>query len=119
MLATSLAEPFDHPDWLFEIKWDGYRAIAEVTPKRVHLDSRNNLSLAERFPAITASLGWLLNRAADESVQGQVEAQCKTLVGARCKQAATREVSWDAWRACCITTPSLLRRKACGRAWMP
>ena len=33
MLATSLAEPFDHPDWLFEIKWDGYRAIAEVTPE--------------------------------------------------------------------------------------
>src|SRR5438132_11633504 len=24
------AQPFNHPDWIFEIKWDGYRAIAEV-----------------------------------------------------------------------------------------
>ncbi len=28
MLATSINEPFDGPDWLFEIKWDGYRAVA-------------------------------------------------------------------------------------------
>lgn len=30
MLATSAREPFDHPQWLFKVKWDGYRAIAEV-----------------------------------------------------------------------------------------
>ena len=28
MLAESINEPFDGEDWLFEIKWDGYRAIA-------------------------------------------------------------------------------------------
>ena len=30
MLATMVKEPFDHPDWIFEVKWDGYRAIAEI-----------------------------------------------------------------------------------------
>jgi len=27
MLATPIVEPFDGPDWLFEIKWDGYRRL--------------------------------------------------------------------------------------------
>lgn len=30
MLAASVKEPFDDPDWIFEIKHDGYRAIAEI-----------------------------------------------------------------------------------------
>ncbi len=30
MLATLVDEPFDNDDWLFEIKWDGYRAIAFI-----------------------------------------------------------------------------------------
>ena len=30
MLAQLHDEPFDDPEWLFEIKWDGYRAVAEV-----------------------------------------------------------------------------------------
>ena len=30
MLATLVHQPFDRRAWLFEIKWDGYRAIAEV-----------------------------------------------------------------------------------------
>src|SRR5438309_5090592 len=34
MLATLVSEPFDRPGWLFEIKWDGYRAIAEVRKTR-------------------------------------------------------------------------------------
>ena len=29
MLATLVKEPFDDPEWLFEVKWDGYRAIAD------------------------------------------------------------------------------------------
>ena len=33
MLATLIKEPFDNPEWLFEIKWDGYRAIARVDKK--------------------------------------------------------------------------------------
>jgi ATP-dependent DNA ligase len=31
MLAGRAEKAFDGPDWIFEIKWDGYRAIAEGT----------------------------------------------------------------------------------------
>ena len=33
MLATLVAEPFDDPAWLFEIKWDGYRALCTIDEK--------------------------------------------------------------------------------------
>jgi bifunctional non-homologous end joining protein LigD len=56
MLATLVKEPFDHPDWLFEIKLDGYRTIAEVVPGSVLLYSRNLLSFSGRYPVIAAGL---------------------------------------------------------------
>ncbi len=56
MLAQPAEEPFDGSDWLFEIKWDGYRAIAEVVDQEVRLYSRNQLSLRDSFPAIVDSL---------------------------------------------------------------
>jgi bifunctional non-homologous end joining protein LigD len=57
MLAELSEKPaFDDPDWLFEIKWDGYRAIAEVNKKNIKLYSRNGLSFAERYPEVTAAL---------------------------------------------------------------
>jgi bifunctional non-homologous end joining protein LigD len=55
MLATLTDAAFDHPDWLFEIKWDGYRAIAEVR-KTIKLYSRNNLDFAKKYPPIVEAL---------------------------------------------------------------
>jgi bifunctional non-homologous end joining protein LigD len=37
MLAKLTGKPFDDPDWIFEIKWDGYRAIAEIENGSVHI----------------------------------------------------------------------------------
>ena len=56
MLATLVKEPFDHPDWLFEVKWDGYRAIAEIQDGKVSLYTRNQISLNKKFFPITDSL---------------------------------------------------------------
>jgi bifunctional non-homologous end joining protein LigD len=56
MLATLVAEPFDRAGWLFEIKWDGYRAIAEVEKGRVRLYSRNLLSFGPRYPCLVRAL---------------------------------------------------------------
>ena len=56
MLATLVKEPFDHPDWLFEVKWDGYRAIAEIQDGKVSLYSRNQISLNKKFFPIAESL---------------------------------------------------------------
>jgi len=56
MLTTPVTEPFDHPDWFFEVKWDGYRAIAEVRDGSVSLYSRNGISFEKKFSPIADSL---------------------------------------------------------------
>jgi len=56
MLATLAREPFDHPDWLFEVKWDGYRAVAELRDGEVSLYSRNLLPLNEKFFPVVEAL---------------------------------------------------------------
>lgn len=53
MSATLSDEPaFDDPKWLFEIKWDGYRAVAELNGKDTRLYSRNGLSYNKAYPKI-------------------------------------------------------------------
>jgi bifunctional non-homologous end joining protein LigD len=52
MLAESVNEPFDGADWLFEIKWDGYRAVAFVEDRKVRLVSRNQNELTARYPEL-------------------------------------------------------------------
>jgi hypothetical protein len=41
MPLLRLAQPFDHPDWLFEVKHDGFRALAHIDGHHCHLVSRN------------------------------------------------------------------------------
>jgi bifunctional non-homologous end joining protein LigD len=52
MLATSIDEPFDGPEWLFEIKWDGYRAVAFIENGKARLVSRNQNELTARYPEL-------------------------------------------------------------------
>jgi bifunctional non-homologous end joining protein LigD len=56
MLARLSDEAFDDPDWIFEIKWDGYRAIAEIRPPGIRLYSRNGLSFMGLYPKVAAEL---------------------------------------------------------------
>jgi bifunctional non-homologous end joining protein LigD len=49
MLATPIEKPFDSPEWLFEIKWDGYRAISFIERGEVRLVSRNQNDLTAQF----------------------------------------------------------------------
>lgn len=56
MLATLVDEPFDNVDWLFEVKWDGFRALAFVNKGKVELKSRNDLSFNHKFPLIVTAL---------------------------------------------------------------
>ena len=55
MLATLTDEPFDSPEWVFEVKWDGYRAIAQKG-NEVRLLSRNNQLFNAKFPSIAQEL---------------------------------------------------------------
>lgn len=56
MLAKLGDAPFDDPDWIFEIKWDGYRAIAETGGKALRLYSRNGRSFKAAYPAVVEDL---------------------------------------------------------------
>jgi bifunctional non-homologous end joining protein LigD len=56
MLATLVDRPFDRRGWWFEVKWDGYRAIAEIEEGQARLYSRTGLSLDEKFTALLPSL---------------------------------------------------------------
>lgn len=56
MLATLAGKPFDDPQWIFEIKWDGYRAIAEIEKGEASLYSRNGLDFKAKYPSIVEAL---------------------------------------------------------------
>jgi bifunctional non-homologous end joining protein LigD len=69
MLATLVNEPFDEPGWLYEIKWDGYRAVALCNKESVELISRNNKSFNDKFyPVHQALVDWNIHAVIDGEV---------------------------------------------------
>ena len=56
MLASPWTEPPEGPDWIFEVKWDGYRAIAIIEQSKVRLLSRNGLLLEKKFQKVVAAI---------------------------------------------------------------
>jgi bifunctional non-homologous end joining protein LigD len=56
MLAKIHDKPFDDADWLFEAKWDGYRAVAEIHKGDIKLYSRNGLSFLTLYPKVVEEL---------------------------------------------------------------
>jgi bifunctional non-homologous end joining protein LigD len=53
MQASSIKKPFDSPDWIFETKLDGYRAIAVIDSEgKARIWSRNQLPLESKFPMV-------------------------------------------------------------------
>ncbi|MFN0256499.1 DNA ligase D [Pedobacter ureilyticus] len=66
MLATLVDEPFDNEEWQYEVKWDGYRALASLNKGKVELLSRNNKSFNDRFYPIYKLLqNWSINAVID------------------------------------------------------
>jgi bifunctional non-homologous end joining protein LigD len=60
MTAASAKEPFDSPDWIFEPKLDGYRAITVIdSTGKARLWSRNHLPLELKFPTIQGAVNEL------------------------------------------------------------
>lgn len=68
MLAL-LGTPPEGPGWLYEIKWDGYRAVAFCNKDKVSLISRNQKSFDEKFYPIHKALQTLkLNAVLDGEI---------------------------------------------------
>ena len=56
MLATKAPEIFNKANWIYELKWDGYRAIANISNGKVDLYSRNGISFKTKFAALYQQL---------------------------------------------------------------
>jgi len=69
MLATLVDKPFDEPGWLYEVKWDGYRALAFVNKGKVEVKSRNDKSFTDKFyPVGQALRKWNINAVIDGEI---------------------------------------------------
>jgi bifunctional non-homologous end joining protein LigD len=58
-LASVHRTPFDAEGWLFELKADGFRALARHVAGNADVISRRGRSLADRFPEIVEALALL------------------------------------------------------------
>ncbi|TME79230.1 MAG: hypothetical protein E6I45_13240 [Chloroflexi bacterium] len=70
MLATLVGAPFDDPDWLFEVKWDGFRVEVVVDGDTVRLWTRGEQDASRYFGPFVDPPTWLAARQA--VVDGEV-----------------------------------------------
>ncbi len=61
MLAGARKEIFNDPDWIYELKWDGYRVLAHVSKQGIFLQSRNGIDLNAKFRRLAEELEQLEN----------------------------------------------------------
>src|SRR5205085_12427989 len=62
-------KPVEEEGWLYEIKWDGYRALGYVNKGSVEIKSRNNKSFNEKFyPVFDALKKWKINAIVDGEI---------------------------------------------------
>src|SRR5580704_16947285 len=54
MLATLADHPFSDPNWLFEIKWDGVRALAWIDNGALTLRARSGADITGRYPELAS-----------------------------------------------------------------
>ena len=68
MLATLVDKPFDEEGWSYEIKWDGYRALAYLKKGKVELRSRNNKSFEKYYPLYQVFSEWTIDAVLDGEI---------------------------------------------------
>jgi bifunctional non-homologous end joining protein LigD len=56
MLATLVKQPFTDPDYVYEVKWDGYRIIAIRDHGKVKLQSRGGEDYTKKYPSIAKAV---------------------------------------------------------------
>jgi bifunctional non-homologous end joining protein LigD len=74
MLAGHIDRPFDNKDWVFEVKWDGVRAILfhNKAKAMTEIQSRNDKNITHRYPEITKSIGTVLKNNESIVLDGEI-----------------------------------------------
>ena len=123
MTATLADRPFSDPDWLFEVKWDGYRVQAHVRDGRVALYTRRGHDAAAYFPELAGPPTWIDAReaildgevvalnAAGEPDFGLLQApqRRRPREAGRTAGRAAR-APWTTWSSTCCTSTALAAR---------
>jgi bifunctional non-homologous end joining protein LigD len=69
MLATLVDKPVEQNGWIYEIKWDGFRAISYLNNADVNIRSRNNKDFNKKFyPVLNALQDWHINAVVDGEI---------------------------------------------------
>lgn len=69
MLATLVDKPFNQEGWSYEVKWDGYRAVAFINNGKVDLKSRNDKLFNTKFyPVYDSIKAWNINAVVDGEI---------------------------------------------------
>jgi bifunctional non-homologous end joining protein LigD len=81
-LASIADAPFSSPDWIFEIKWDGVRTLANVSGGKVRLWARSGRDISREYPellnlagALNAHEAWLDGEIVTLDAQGRSDFQ--------------------------------------------
>lgn len=69
MLCSLVKEMPSLPDYLFEVKWDGYRIVSYVKSGKVRMDSRSGLNYTAKYPPVERALKSLRH---DVVIDGEV-----------------------------------------------
>ncbi len=74
MLAGHADAPFDNKDWVFEVKWDGVRAIfLHNKAKRItEIQSRNGKNITHRYPEIIKAMNSVLKNNESVALDGEI-----------------------------------------------
>jgi hypothetical protein len=58
--SNGCRDPFDHSDWIFELKYDGFRSLAKLQHGRCELVSRDQYAF-KSFATLAADIGLVLS----------------------------------------------------------
>jgi DNA ligase D-like protein (predicted ligase)/DNA ligase D-like protein (predicted 3'-phosphoesterase) len=96
MLGTPAAEPFRSKDWIFEVKWDGIRAISYINTE-LSIRSRNGKELEDKFPELEELKNIAMNTVLDGEiiVMREKRTDFQTLIE-RARAASQRDVQYMA-----------------------
>src|SRR5215216_755146 len=75
MLAGHIDTPFDNKDWVFEVKWDGVRAILlhnKAKEAITEIQSRNGKNTTHRYPEITKAIGTVVKSNESIVLDGEI-----------------------------------------------
>lgn len=72
MLASPFDKAFNDKDWVFEVKWDGVRAILFKQKKEIRIQSRNGNDITKKYPEIVNSARISLKNSDSAVIDGEI-----------------------------------------------